>query len=587
MQSLSAPASISKRKQACKSCRQRKKRCDGERPTCALCKKWGLRCEYSVPAAAVSDLDNFQPELIGTLFGKQPFISPDLASYLALDTVQMPNPGFEVPTAYDIPTIGPLNNEPYSLENTTADLDLLADVALPSCDVLLDMVDMFFSNYYSRLSCFHKATFYSELHSGKLNNEAPMLLYIICSMVAHLHPDPSIKSQQDIWYNQAKFLYELTPRDPAPALRTIQTALCLIMHGFTRADYSTCWLLVGKAWRQAASLGMNRLDTVRATNVVKDQVEISEENAILSWRQWRGKTAPEREECRRTLWFLYILDRNMSWPSGWPSAMSEQQFKLDIPTTDATFQSFTEDTELSSTRNVPFVRNLNSLIASTSTAKSPLNALHYLVVAHVLLGRIAEHVHSLYDSPDTPEYAQECDTLDDSLTKLRLSLPRTMSSVLEASANDRHHVLWLNVLLNSMAILLHYRESCYSRPDASQDHFIRAIAAAKNIVLIGKDTTRISTSLLYSAHVLCSLYFAGCVLVIQWRTANDESCKDDVEIVKLILDKAADETNNLGRKYRDALKRDLERSQSEILRLRDAGYQGLLVDCSQWAWPSK
>lgn len=525
--------------------------------------------------------------MMGTLFGGQTYNSPDLASYGTLDTVRMPDLGFEVPMACNIPNVCPLPNGPLSLENTATELDFLTEVPLPAFDMLLDMVNMFFSDYYSWLPCFHKATFYSELHSGKLGNEARMLLYIICAMVAPIHPDPSIKSQQDMWYSQAKFFYDLTPRDPVPALRTIQTALCIIMHGSTRADYSTCWLFIGKAWRQVTSLGMNRLDTIRAPNAVTDQIETPEEHATSPRMQWKSKDAPSREECRRTLWLLYILDRNMSWPSGWPSAMSEQQFKLDIPTTDEAFQRFTRDTELSSTRNVPFSSNLNSLIASTSTAKSPLNSLHYIIVAHVLLGRIAEHVHSLHDSPDTPEYAKECDALDASLTKFRLSLPRAMTSILEASTNDQHHVLWLNVTINSMAMLLHYRQASYSGPKASHDHFLRAVAAAKNTALVAKDTTRISTNLLINVHVLCSLYFASCVLVIHWGVANDESCEDDVEIFRLIFDKAADETRAVGRKFRDALKRDLERSHGEVLRLRDAGYRGLLADCSQWALPAE
>ncbi|CAI6283220.1 unnamed protein product [Periconia digitata] len=589
MQSLTTPASVSKRKQACNSCRQRKKRCDGERPACSLCRKWGLRCDFAVPAATLPFLDDYSPQLWGNFMGDQSLFPSDPASFGIINPMQDPYRGFEMPMGFDMPTMNPLQSassaNTFSLSNHATEADFLTEVTLPPFDTLLSLVSIFFSDYQNMIPCFHEASFYSELNSGTLQNEAPFLLYSICAMAAHLHPDPFINNQQAAWYNQAKFLYDLTPRNANHAIRTIQTALCLICHGMTTGDYSMCWLLLGKAWRQAASLGINKIDSSHATELIKERLEGLEEDEkkqYLPWQQWAGKSAMEKEECRRTLWLLYIMDRNMSWPSGWPSAIAERHFKVDIPVTNAVFQGMSKDTVPEPSNNAPFVRNLNSLIDSTSIAKTPLNPLHYLVVAHVLVGRIAEHIHSLHDPPDTPEYAQECEALDASLLRLRLSLPRAMSSVLEAPPEDRPQVVWLNVILNSMAMLLHYREASYSSAEESRAIFIRAVIAAKNTALIVKDTARISIRLLYNFPVLCSIYFASCILLIHWRLEKDDSCKGDMEIIKLVLDKAAEEYTVLGGKYQRALKRDLERSHNDLVKLRNVGYKGLLADCSAW-----
>ena len=490
--------------------------------------------------------------------------------------VQNPVP---LQVGYSTPTSG-LESMPPS----SADLDFMTGSGLPSAEMLNELVGIFLNELYHCFPCFHKTTLLAEIRDQQLQAESPLFCYAICTVAATFHPDPAIKSRQDEWYEQAKFLYELTGRDLHLPLRTIQAVLCLIFHAYTKGDFSACWLFVGKAWRQAAAMGMNRIDSAAVVLAVGRKDEGIEKRGNYGRIEWSSRTAIEGEECRRTLWLLFMMDRSQSWPTGWAHAIDERQFKIDIPTSEAVFQAMTIETESSTVKNQPFSRNMDTLIGFLANAKVPLNLFHYLVVAHVLLGRITELIHSLHEPPDTPEYAQQCEQLDASLVKLRLSLPRSATSILEASPEDRGHVVWLNIILNSMSILIHYRTAGLSSTKSIDELFTLSVSAAKSTTAIIRDTARISVSPLLSAHIAPSLYVASCVLVIHWRLTGDESCKNDIELFDLVYERMNDVFSVMGLKFKLALRKDLERNREDIEMLRESGFRGLLADCSKWGF---
>lgn len=269
-------------------------------------------------------------------------------------------------------------------------------------------------------------------------------------------------------------------------------------------------------------------------------------------------------------------------PTGWPNAINELQFKVDIPIADSLFQMLDPDTEIIPHANTVFTRNLNSLINASSSGKGPLNLFQYIAIAYVLLGRISELIHSLHHQPDTAEYAEECRELDSLIVKFRLSIPRYALSILEAPAAERGEVVRLNIILNTMAILLHYRCAGGVPVADAPSQFALAVAAARNTTQIVRDAARLSIDLLLSAHIGSSLYIAACVLIIQWRTTGDESLKKDIELYVLVFERMNEVFMLLGWKFKLALEHDLGRDEASIMRLRDRGFKGLLADCSQW-----
>ncbi|KAH7399600.1 fungal-specific transcription factor domain-containing protein [Pyrenochaeta sp. MPI-SDFR-AT-0127] len=590
MTTLTIPASISKRKQACKNCRQRKKKCNAEHPVCSLCAKLGIRCNYTTPIP--HDEPIHQSQIPEVLLPLQPGINHEDSFEKAteMDFMQFPGMNFDISTLEtSIHTRHPISyptpdsrQEIFQAEGALEfQQDLLSNFQLPDDDLLLELVELFFQHFYHDFPCFHKRNFLTNVKNGYLQKEAPLLMYAICCIASRHHADLTIRKRQGDWYEQAKFSYDLTRRFPHQGLHTIQAVLLLVYHAFSIGDFSSSWLFIGKAWRQVVALGMNRLDTSQAVRVT-GQSSSADHEKVFDLEISRAKTVVEREEYRRTLWLLFMMDRNHAWPTGWPAAINELQFKVDIPISDSLFQALDPQKETSPHPNAVFTRKLNHLINKSSSGKDPLNIFHYLSVAHVILSRITELVHSLHDQPNTEEYADECRELDSFVVKFRLSLPRKATSILEAPPEERGQVVWLNLTLNLMAILIHYRcAGGVPVPDA-HSQFALAVAAARSTAQIIKDAARISVDLLLSAHVGSSLYIAACVLTIQWRTSGDESLKEDIDLFMLVFDRMNEVFVFLGWKFKLALEHDLNRDEESIMSLKERGFKGLLADCSKW-----
>tara|TARA_R110002003_G_scaffold589_14_gene20662 strand:- start:720 stop:2279 length:1560 start_codon:yes stop_codon:yes gene_type:complete len=461
--------------------------------------------------------------------------------------------------------------------------DMMADFQLPPHTLLVELVRLFFDRLYHMFPCFHRNSFEAQLDDGVVQKESPLILYAICCVAARYHPDVSVKRREKDWYAQAKFNYDMTQRDPYPGLRTIQAALVLILYAYTAGDFSAGWLFLGKAWRQAVALGMNRMDASNPAALgMKPIHSTTGTRTHYGIDGLEGSTAAEKEEYRRTLWLMFIMDRNMAWPTAWPVTIPEPHFKVDIPSSDTMFQTMEPALEHGPCESVPFTRHLESLIKSSSGAKDPCNVFHYVCITHVLLGRVSELVHSLHHTPDSLEYTKECAELDSYIVKFQLSLPRQAASILEASPADRVHVVWLQVTLNTCAMLLHYRCLNGVTDVGTPGPFILAMTAARNIAQIIRDTSRISSELILSAHIGSSLYVAACILVIEWRMTGDDALREEIQLFELVFDRMNEVFIFLGMKFKFALEHDLRKSKEELQQLRDCGLRGLLADCTKW-----
>jgi hypothetical protein len=464
------------------------------------------------------------------------------------------------------------------------DQDLLPGTRLPSHDILIELVDLFFEHLYEIFPCFNRKTFRMQVQLGAIEQQCPLVLFAMCCIAARFHPEVAIRQCEKEWYEQAKLLYHLTQRDPYPGLLTIQAALLIVVYACTAGDFSSAWLFLGKAWRQAIALGMNRMDVSTATSTGLKLQDLNDNDQDTNSGQGkRNMTAADKEEQRRTMWLLFIVDRNHSWPVGWPNAVPETHFKIDMPVADSVFQAMEAAADDSVCGNTPFTRNLDRLIRSCQSAGEPVNVFHYICVAHILLGRVVELVYSLHDAPDTPEYAEDCDELDSHIVKFRLSIPRQATSILEAQPADRGQVVWLQVVLNTCVMLLNHRcANNVSSADASSP-FMVAVAAARDTAQIVKDASRVSIEPLISPHIASSLYVAVLLLVIQWRTTGDPKLKEEIDLFALVFDRMNDAFVFLGLKFSYALEHDLERSQGDHLEeLRDRSLRGLLADCTKW-----
>jgi hypothetical protein len=138
--------------------------------------------------------------------------------------------------------------------------DLFADLQLPTHDLLIELVGLFFDHVGHLFPCFHLKILKQEIHEGVVQDACPMLLFAICSMACRYHSNPSLRARQQDWYNQATLSYEFTQRHLQSPLRTIQAVLVLLSHGYTSGDFSASCLGISKVWKQVVTLGLNRLD---------------------------------------------------------------------------------------------------------------------------------------------------------------------------------------------------------------------------------------------------------------------------------------------------------------------------------------
>jgi hypothetical protein len=217
----------------------------GQRPACGLCKSWNITCEYAIPA---TDQTN------GLAFPA----SSECEQTASLDFMQRPGMNFDftMPTSQmEYPALPETNTHSDAVPEVR---DIMADFHLPPHDLLVELVNIFFDHLSPMFPCFHRQSFQKLVYSGIIQRESPLILYAICCVAARRHPDSSVKRRQSDWYEQAKFAYQLTQRNPDPGLRTIQAALLLIFHANTAGDFSSSYLFLGKVWGQAVTLGMSK-----------------------------------------------------------------------------------------------------------------------------------------------------------------------------------------------------------------------------------------------------------------------------------------------------------------------------------------
>lgn len=199
---------------------------------------------------------------------------------------------------------------------------VLGVVEMPPREQALELVDIFFDRFSWLLPCFREATLREGFSTQEIQNRAPVLAYAIFAMAAPHHSEAAIRDQAESWYNNAKLSYDLTDHHSDRTLWVLQAAVCIIFHCFTTLRGSGMWLFIGKAWRQACWAGLNRMDS----GVEPPLGDIPD--AALPW---------EKEERRRTLWVLFILDRTCSFISGRTPAIDERYFAVNVPLPDGMF----------------------------------------------------------------------------------------------------------------------------------------------------------------------------------------------------------------------------------------------------------
>lgn len=209
---------------------------------------------------------------------------------------------------------------------------------LPEDALLHELVNRYFDQHHMFLPFLHKSRYLKVVEY--FNRDYPdrqeaALLHAVIAVAAASHPDSTVRDHQVQWFTRAKQLCEDTRERKYPSLQGIQASLCITILGWTTGDYPLSWLYIGTAWRQACTLGLNRVDGEQ-TNALTNNCQPSSAIAL--------------EERRRTMWVLFLMDRGMAFPAGWPHAIDDRQFMVNLPVDDNMFQRADEDVSLNRQR---------------------------------------------------------------------------------------------------------------------------------------------------------------------------------------------------------------------------------------------
>ncbi|KAK3690491.1 fungal-specific transcription factor domain-containing protein [Podospora appendiculata] len=454
---------------------------------------------------------------------------------------------------------------------------------LPAQHHILELVDLFFDRYHDYLPLFHRRTLAEAVSTEGLITASPLLLYSIMATAADTHPDLAIQAQRNQWFEKAKVLYAGTGHAPKQPLETLQAAACILLYALITSEYSTAWLVLGMAWRQAVAMGFHRIDAASPLNLTEPPPSTAD---------WR-----ELEQRRRIVWVLFMLDRSMCFPIGLAHAIDTRKLRIHLPLSEDVFQNADQPPPSADpVRHPPTVSTLLNHLQSRPNQAAPPT--HYLLLAYLLLGTIVEHMYSPeYDLHD-PAHESERLALEHDLAHTRLVLPRSATDLSAAGYATFKHVVWLNIIMNLTTVLLFHRPSPPNADsgDENRGSWQLCVAAARNTARVIREASRVSTELLINPHVAAPIFTCGRILVVEYLLPSGESgaartrdpaLRADLEVMLLIFDRLGEAFEGVGKKFRSGLLYHLRQEVSCVQAIKDGGSRELLTTCGKWpATPS-
>ncbi|EGX93525.1 MFS transporter, putative [Cordyceps militaris CM01] len=590
---MSFPA---KSKDVCSGCRARKKKCNGTRPACTPCLKRGGICVYTPPPTnvqltfagdgwfAAEDLDAVLTDVPG-------WPASGLASGQLPGNASVPPVAFtEAPSWFELgPDIVPMTETIQGLptpENASPKSD--SEPAVPSLDVILDLVDVFFERFYPNLPILHKRQLVSRLQACGADGISPALLFAVLTVAASGHPSAPIRANQTHWRSLARdALRKSLPTEEQP-LQTLQAAVLLVFAALQQGDYPVTWMLLGEAWRKAAVIGYHQVDA-------RDN-----ETLVQYLGSVRGLDGPvQREECRRVVWAFFILDRGLCYPIGMVHAVDERCLVVHFPMSEDCFQGLLAEQTAVDGPALMYTNDLDRLIARVREHGRHAGActmLHYVLLAYVLLGRVTEQVY-MQDADE--ERPAALDALIEQLVQIRLLLPGCASDVSLAKPGDVPYVVWLSAVLSVSTIFLHHRAlRCDDDAAVVAAQWPHAVRAARNTVQLLRDASRAGpASSFMLAHTTAALFVSTRVLIMEYLcpgaghhhhqpsadARRDTALRSDLQVLAAFSMQAHSSLGLMGKRFLIGFKFHIRMREEDVRAGKDYGARGLLKRCGDWA----
>ncbi|KAK6359051.1 hypothetical protein TWF696_000221 [Orbilia brochopaga] len=433
--------------------------------------------------------------------------------------------------------------------------------SLPLREEINHLCDIFFSRFHPILPILHRRSFLETIPERDTPLEEDVVLLSLLALSSSGHSDASIRGKGEEWLKASKRIIDKAIKNSTVTLQHVQAGVWITFHLFLRAEMSECWIFLGKTWRMACPLGLNRIDAKkRGCNIIPGNLD----------------NARAIEEMRRTIWALFLLDRSLSFVCGWPFAIDDRQFMVNTPVEENIFQG--SDTEsLLKTTTSPFPTSLDKAIEPIGDCYG------YICYATVLLGRIVDY----NNSPDADEVSEDrrrvFEKLEIALARLLLAIPSQFTKITYLQSTlEQENTCWLICLVQTCSILLHHptvravtrQEDSPSEEDNPSPEFLRCLAGTKHIVSAIKDLVTVAGRGFLNPLAGPILFLSGRILIIHWLETNDICTRSEIDLILLSLDKMKEQSEPLASKYKHLLLYDLSRSSASVkeIKTNDGSY---------------
>ena len=270
----------------------------------------------------------------------------------------------------------------------------------------------------------------------------------------------------------------------------------------------------------------------------------------------------EEEECRGTLWALFILDRHINYLMGRHFVIDDMQWRVNYSLDDRSLQH--------GLRPEPehYDRGLAALASEKPNIPIGASLSRLMCKASVMLGRIVTY-KSIKPMPIDDEGTQsrlaDFYELQSALACFWVSLPACVRNVSEVPPENVDQSVWLLITLHTCSTLLFYITEAERRSPGSEnlpterENFVCSYKSVNRIVATLRQISGLVTDAVLNP-MLSSSYFMCCRFILeQWRLTQQQSYRLDLNLVLKLLERMAEKQAQMPRTYKDIIDKELGR----------------------------
>lgn len=328
-------------------------------------------------------------------------------------------------------------------------------------------------------------------------------------------------------------------------MRDLQAAVWCIFSLYYSGQITKAVILLAQAYSLASLNGLDKLDAPNPN--IPRTIRFS---------------PLEEEECRGTLWALFILDRHINYLMGRHFVIDDMQWCVNYPLDDRSLQhGFRPEAE-------HYNRGLAALTSEKPNIPIGASLSRLICKASVILGRIVTY-KSINPMPTGADATQsrlaDFHELQSALACFWMSLPACVHNVAEVPSENVDQSVWLLITLHTCSTLLFYITEAERRSPGSanlpteRENFVCSYKSVNKIVAALRQISGLVTDAVLNP-MLSSSYFLCCRFILeQYRLSQQQSYRLDLNLVLKLLERMAEKQAQMPRIYKDIIDKELGR----------------------------